>query len=57
MSADASAYGIFAWFKENLSKLPEFVGGAMDFGALSCAMNLYKTLGKLGCTHVVGLKG
>jgi len=29
----------------------------MDFGALSYAMNLCKTLGKLGCMHFVGLKG
>ena len=29
----------------------------MDFGALSCATNLCKTLGKQGCTHFVGLKG
>jgi hypothetical protein len=53
---DTSAYGILARFKENLAKLSEFVKGAMNFGALSCAMNLCKTLGKLGCTHFVGLK-
>ena len=29
----------------------------MDFGALSCATNLCKTLGKLRCTHFVGLQG
>ena len=37
--------------------LQEFVGGAMDFGALSCAMNLCNTLRKLGCTHFARLKG
>ena len=57
LPADACAYGILAWFKENVAKLPEFVGGAMDFGALSCAMNLCKTLGKLSFTHFAGLKG
>jgi len=57
LPADASAYGILAWFKENVAKLPEFVGGAMDFGALLCATNLCKTLEKLGCTHFAGLKG
>lgn len=31
---DASTYGLFAWFKDNFLKLPEFVGGAVDFGAL-----------------------
>ena len=55
--ADASASGILAWFKENVAKLPEFVRDAIDFGALLCATNLCKTLGKLGCTHFVGLKG
>ena len=57
LPADASAYGILAWFKENVAKLLKFVGDAMDFGVLSCATNLCKTLGKLGCTHFVGLKG
>ena len=57
LPADAFAYGILAWFKENVVKLPEFVRGAMDFGALLCATNLCKTLGKLGCMHFVGLKG
>jgi len=57
LPADASAYAILAWFEENVVKLSEFVGGAMDFGALSCATNLCKTLGKLGCMHFVGLKG
>ena len=28
----------------------------MDFGALSCAMNLCKTLGKLGCVHFAELR-
>ena len=42
--------------KSNFAKLPEFVGGAVDFGALSCATNLCKTLGKVGCTHIISLK-
>ena len=41
--------------KSSVAKLPEFVGGAVDFGALSCATNLCKTLGKVGCMHVVSL--
>ena len=56
LPTDASALGIFAWFKENVAKLPDFVGGAMDFGALSCATNLCKTLGKLGCAHFAELR-
>lgn len=54
---DASAYGLFTWFKENFLKLPEFVGGAVDFGTLSCATNLSKTLGKAGCSHFTSLGG
>lgn len=54
---DASALGVFGWFKENLAKLPDFIRGAMDFGALSCATNLCKTLGRMGCSHFASLKG
>lgn len=56
LPADASAFTIFGWTRSNFVKLPEFVGGAMDFAALSCDTNLSKTLGKVGCTHVVSLK-
>ena len=52
----ASTFIIFAWMKSNFAKLPEFIGGAVDFGALSCATNLCKTLGKVGCTHIISLK-
>ena len=57
LPSDASALGIFAWFKENITRLPNFIGGAMDIGALSCATNLWKTLGKLGCAHFAELRG
>ena len=56
LPSDASALGIFAWFKENITRLPDFVGGAMDFGVLSCAMNMCKTLGKMGCAHFPELR-
>lgn len=42
--------------KSNLAKLPSFVGGAVDFRALSSATNLSKTLIKSGCSHVEVLK-
>ena len=42
--------------KSNFAKLPGFVGGAVDFGALSLATNLLKTLMKSGCNLVEGLK-
>lgn len=57
LPANASTLGVFGWFKENLAKLPDFVEGAMDFGALSCTTNLCKTLGRMGYSHFVGLKG
>lgn len=46
LPADASAYAILSCLKANFAKLPEFVGGAIDFGALSCATNLCKTLAR-----------
>lgn len=56
LPADASTLDIFAWFKENIAKLPEFIGGAMDFSVLSCATNLCKTLRRMGCAHFVELR-
>lgn len=54
---DASAYGLFSWLKENFLQLPDFVGGAVDFGALSCVTNVSKLLGKIGCSHFTSLGG
>jgi hypothetical protein len=31
---ETSAFGLFAWLKAHLEKLPSFVGGTVDFGAL-----------------------
>lgn len=56
LPADASTFGVFAWMKSNFAKLPEFIGGAVEFGALSCATNLCRTLGKVGYTHIIRLK-
>jgi hypothetical protein len=42
--------------KSNFAKLSNFVGGAVDFGALSAATNLSKMLTQLGYSHVEGLK-
>lgn len=42
--------------KSNFTKLSGFVGGAIDFGALSSATNLSKTLIKSRCHHVDDLK-
>ena len=51
-----SAFSIFSWMKANFEKLPAFVGGAIDFGALASAMNFAKMLAQDGCKHVKGVK-
>jgi len=42
--------------KSNVVKLLDFVGGAVDFGALSAATNISKMLAQSGCTHTKDLK-
>jgi hypothetical protein len=42
--------------KSNFAKLPDFVGGAIDFGALSATTNLSKMLTESSCSHVEVLK-
>ena len=39
-----SAFNIFSWMKVNFVKLPDFIGGAIDFGALASATNFSKIL-------------
>ena len=39
-----SVFNIFSWMKANFMKLPYFVGGVVNFGALACATNLSKML-------------
>jgi hypothetical protein len=41
---EPSTLNIFTWLKSNLAKLPDFVGGAVDFGALASATNFSKML-------------
>jgi hypothetical protein len=53
---DPSAYSVFSWMKSNFAKLLDFMGGAIDFGALSTAMNFSKMLTQSGYTHIEGLK-
>jgi hypothetical protein len=50
------AFNIFSWMKDHFEKLPAFVGGAIDFGALAYAMNFAKMLAQDGCKHVEGVK-
>ena len=42
--------------KANFVKLPNFVGGIVDFGALASAINLSKMLLQDGCWHVEGMQ-
>ena len=42
--------------KANFVKLPDFVGGTVDFGALSYTTNLSKMLLQDGCRHVEGMQ-
>ena len=44
LPSEPSAFNIFSWLKANFMKLPDFVGDAMDFGALAFATNLSKML-------------
>ena len=50
------ALNIFTWLRSNLAKLPDFIGGAVYFGALASATNFSKMLKQNGCSHVDGLK-
>ena len=44
LPSEPSAFNIFSWMKANFLKLPYFVGGAINFGALASATNLSKML-------------
>lgn len=56
LPSEPSAYNIFALMESNFTQHPSFVGGAIDFGALSSATNLSKILVKSGCEHAKGLR-
>jgi uncharacterized protein YlxW (UPF0749 family) len=44
LPSEPSAYNIFSWMKSNFAKLPDFIGGAIDFGALSATTNFSQML-------------
>jgi len=44
LPSEPSVFNIFSWMKANFLKLPDFVGSAIDFGALAFATNLSKML-------------
>ena len=40
-----------AWLKSHIRMLPDFVGGAVDFGALAAVSSFAKLLRRGGCSH------
>jgi Asp-tRNA(Asn)/Glu-tRNA(Gln) amidotransferase C subunit len=44
LPSEPSAFNILSWMKANFAKLPNFVSGAVDFGALASATKLWKML-------------
>jgi len=40
-----------AWLKSHISMLPDFVGGAVDFGALATVSSFARLLRRRGCYH------
>ena len=56
LPSEPSAFNIFSWMKANFLKLPDFVGGAINFGALASATNLSKMLAQEGCPHAKDVK-
>ena len=56
LPSDPSTFNIFSSMKANFLKLPDFVGRAIDFGALTSATNFSKMLTQDGCSHIEGVK-
>ena len=44
-----------AWLKSHISMLPDFVGGAVDFGALAAVSSFARLLRRGGCSHAEGV--
>ena len=40
-----------AWLRSHISLLPDFVGGAVDFGALAAVNSFARLLRREGCSH------
>jgi hypothetical protein len=52
LPSDPLAFSIFSWMKAKFLKLTNFIGRAVDFGALASATNLSKMLRQDGSLHV-----
>jgi hypothetical protein len=48
---EASAFNLLTWLKFHVEKVPSFVGGAVDFAALTSVTNFGKLLMWKRCTH------
>jgi hypothetical protein len=56
MPKEPTSFTLLSWLKAHVEKLPDFVGGAVDFGALASAINFAKMLAQGGCTHTESIK-
>jgi hypothetical protein len=56
MPEEPTDFSLLSWLKAHVEKLPAFVGGAADFGALAGATNYVKMLARGACTHTEIIK-
>jgi hypothetical protein len=56
MPEEPTTFSLLSWLKTHVEKLPAFVGGAADFGALAGTTNYAKMLARGGCTHIEIIK-
>ena len=56
LPSEPSVFNIFFWMKANFLKLPDFVGGVVDFGDLASTTNLSKMLAQDGYPHIKDVK-
>jgi hypothetical protein len=56
MPEEPTAFNLLSWLKAHVEKLPAFVRGAVDFGALAGATNYAKMLGRRGSAHTEGFQ-
>jgi hypothetical protein len=56
MPKELTAFNLLSWLKAHVEKLPAFIRGTTDFGALASATNYAKMLVRRGCTHTEIIK-
>ena len=52
---DGDVGAALAWLKSHIRMLPDFVGGAVDFGALAAVSSFARLLRRGGCSHAEGV--